>query len=110
MRVKIELGQYWQCKFGGLIYHVTRFHANRAYAEIEDICGGSDRLIERYFVCIDSEGYTIDPLLIRDWKVVSSNGLKRKPKKVIPGIPLDPSLPLLEAGHLQDRARKKYRK
>jgi len=31
-------------------------------------------------------------------------------EKIIPGIPLDPSLPILEAGYLQDRARKKYRK
>lgn len=32
-----------------------------------------------------------------------------KPRKIIPDIPLDPSLPILQAGHLQDRARKKYR-
>jgi len=33
----------------------------------------------------------------------------RKPKKVIPDIPLDPTLPILEAGYLQDRLRKKFR-
>lgn len=31
-------------------------------------------------------------------------------EKVIPGIPLDTSLPILEAGHLQDRLRKRYNK
>jgi hypothetical protein len=30
----------------------------------------------------------------------------RRPRKVIPDIPLDPSLPILMAGHLQDRMRK----
>jgi len=29
--------------------------------------------------------------------------------KVIPGIPLDPTLPVLMAGYIQDRARKRYR-
>lgn len=32
-----------------------------------------------------------------------------KPKIIIPDMPLDPSLPILMAGHLQDRQRKKYR-
>jgi hypothetical protein len=32
---------------------------------------------------------------------------KRKPKKVIPNTPLDPSLPILMAGHIQDRQRKR---
>jgi hypothetical protein len=30
-----------------------------------------------------------------------------KPSKIIPDIPLDPTLPILMAGHLQDRMRKK---
>jgi hypothetical protein len=34
---------------------------------------------------------------------------KRKPKKVIPNIPLDPNLPILQAGYLQDRMRKQFR-
>jgi hypothetical protein len=29
--------------------------------------------------------------------------------KIIPGIPLDSSLPILQAGYIQDRARKRYR-
>jgi len=33
---------------------------------------------------------------------------KRKPRKIIPEIPIDTSLPLLMAGHLQDRQRKKF--
>jgi len=33
----------------------------------------------------------------------------RKPKKVIPDIPIDTTLPLLEAGHLQDRMRKRHK-
>lgn len=32
----------------------------------------------------------------------------RKPKKVIPDIPIDTTLPLLMAGHLQDRQRKRF--
>ena len=36
-------------------------------------------------------------------------GRKRKPKKVIPDIPLDPTLPILQAGYIQDRARKKFK-
>src|ERR1035437_9011893 len=36
------------------------------------------------------------------------DGKPRKPRKVIPDIPLDPTLPILMAGHLQDRARKKF--
>jgi hypothetical protein len=36
------------------------------------------------------------------------DGKIRKPRKVIPDIPLDPSLPILHAGHLQDRMRKKF--
>lgn len=31
----------------------------------------------------------------------------RKPKKVIPNMPLDPTLPMLEAGYLQDRMRRR---
>jgi hypothetical protein len=31
-------------------------------------------------------------------------------EKIITGIPLDPSLPILMAGHLQDRARKRAKK
>jgi len=31
----------------------------------------------------------------------------RKPKKIIPEIPIDTTLPLLMAGHLQDRMRKR---
>jgi len=30
-------------------------------------------------------------------------------EKIIPGIPLDPTLPILQAGYIQDRARKRYR-
>jgi len=36
------------------------------------------------------------------------NGKPRKPRKIIPDIPLDPTLPILQAGHLQDRMRKKF--
>jgi len=34
---------------------------------------------------------------------------KRKPKKVIPDIPMDTTMPLLMAGYMQDRARKKFK-
>lgn len=37
------------------------------------------------------------------------NGKKRKPKKIIPDIPLDPNMPILQAGHIQDRQRKRFR-
>jgi hypothetical protein len=33
---------------------------------------------------------------------------KRKPRKAIPDFPLDPSLPVLMAGYIQDRARKRF--
>jgi len=33
----------------------------------------------------------------------------KHPKKVIPDFPLDPSLSILEAGHLQDRQRKRHK-
>jgi hypothetical protein len=35
---------------------------------------------------------------------------KRKPKKEIPNIPLDTELSVLQAGYLQDRQRKRYKK
>jgi hypothetical protein len=34
----------------------------------------------------------------------------RKSSKVIPDIPLDPTLPVLQAGYLQDRERKHFKK
>jgi len=35
------------------------------------------------------------------------DGRARKPAKAIPDIPMDPTLPTLMAGHLQDRMRKR---
>ena len=38
-----------------------------------------------------------------------TNRRKRKHKKVTPDFPIDTSLPLFMAGHLQDRQRKRYK-
>jgi hypothetical protein len=39
---------------------------------------------------------------------IIGNKVYRKPRKVIPDMPLDPELPVLMAGHWQDRQRKKF--
>jgi hypothetical protein len=45
-----------------------------------------------------------------NWHLVDPTKFKpKKPEKVIPGMPLDPTLPILQAGYLQDRQRKQYK-
>jgi len=69
----------------------------------------------RYYDIQWDDGYTVNvmwlcsPYQFTCWFDVLGNIKKRKPKKVIPDIPLDPTLPILEAGYLQDRMRKQFR-
>jgi len=73
----------------------------RKYYDIQWDDGSTDG---RTWVCLPEEFIVwFDVLDVR------SNGKKRKPKKVIPDIPMDPTLPILEAGYLQDRQRKRFR-
>jgi hypothetical protein len=46
-------------------------------------------------------------MIADEWILVSNN--EEKKEKIIPGIPLDPSLPILQAGYLQDRQRKRFK-
>lgn len=46
------------------------------------------------------------PLDQTDYEVRAINGIIRK-VKVIANIPLDPTLPILEAGYIQDRMRRR---
>jgi hypothetical protein len=46
---------------------------------------------------------------IMNFDVSNESIKKRKPKRVIPDIPLDSTLPILQAGYLQDRMRKQFR-
>jgi hypothetical protein len=41
---------------------------------------------------------------------LKGNYKRRKIKKVMPDFPLDPTLPILQAGYLQDRERKHFKK
>lgn len=58
----------------------------------------------------DSSSWFYSPTAFaRHFEVLYMSAKKRKPKKIIPDIPLDPTLPILEAGYLQDRMRKQFR-
>ena len=52
-------------------------------------------------------GSRVGWILPANFEVIGSK-IYRKPKKIIPDIPLDPTLPILMAGHFQDRMRKKF--
>jgi hypothetical protein len=47
--------------------------------------------------------------IANQFEVLVSHRKRKKPKKIIPDIPLDPDLPILQAGYIQDRQRKKFR-
>jgi len=74
---------------------------------------GSNRTRGSSRKCFDIiwDGFTI---YTTGWRLPNNHfeviGTKtyRKPKKVIPDIPLDTTLHILEAGHLQDRMRKRF--
>lgn len=47
------------------------------------------------------------------WRLLQScfdiqSKIYKKPRKIIPDIPLDPTLHILEAGYIQDRMRKRF--
>jgi hypothetical protein len=51
--------------------------------------------------CVEEDGLSY---LADTWELVIE-----KPEKIIPGTPLDPTLPILHAGYIQDRQRKRFR-
>lgn len=98
MRIKLKVGQ---------IYTINSRHiTSRDKYRITD--PGSPGIYSR---CIDIRtGYYYDFAYIGNDGMIDAGVWElTKPDKIIPDIPLDPMLPILEAGHLQDRQRKKYR-
>jgi hypothetical protein len=93
MRAKIKIGQCWSSPSGARSFTITKFLALKAYG-IDSIDNK-----EHSFTSIDNrhEG-EVGAWFIAGYKL-----------KVIPDMPLDPTLPVLQAGYLQDRQRKQYR-
>lgn len=99
MRIKPELGQIYTAECGGPMYLITVVGVNGDYCKCVDVK--------------DSFHYQYDFRVIGSDGMIDSTGwtlVKTLKTKVIPDIPLDPSLHILQAGYLQDRQRKLYRK
>jgi len=80
--------------YDGVTYRVTHAAQTGCYNQCQSIGGGAPF----------SFGY----MVYEDGRTNISDGWVVQ-EKIIPDIPLDPSLPILEAGYLQDRQRKRYR-
>jgi len=111
MAAKLEVGQFWK-GIGSYdylgTYKITRLSIRRAFC-----CKITDGRIdseELYFRSIDDNDEVVsDTNFNMCWELVNVKLRKTKPRKVIPDIPIDNTLPILMAGHLQDRQRKQYR-
>ena len=102
MKHKIKIGQCWSSPGRTRAFLINKFisHTISNGIVISKAYGidSSDNL-ETSFATIDENGEAE----VGGWFLIA------KPK-IIPGIPLDPTLPILMAGYLQDRARKRYHK
>jgi len=110
MRVKIEVGQCWERLISGtcaLTHKIFSVINTKVYSQkIVDF-----RLENTIYSMgsIDSDGY-LDEYFYLHWFLIPDVKLRPPHKvKVFPDIPLDSSLPILMAGHLQDRQRKRFR-
>lgn len=109
MPIKIEIGQAWKYEGINTLFLVTNisppgmFRLCKVMA-IKYVNGVE--IMEVHFINVTADGYTTD--LAGPWSLIHYYKPRRS-GKVIPDIPLDPALPILMAGHLQDRQRKKYR-
>jgi hypothetical protein len=98
--VKVEVGQVWLYGSQFLIIDVGAPNELNVCVEY----GGRGRSQDYPFGRVMSSGMT---MIADEWILVSNN--EEKKEKIIPGIPLDPSLPILQAGYLQDRQRKRFK-
>jgi len=113
MSVKIEIDQVWRRNSSRVMFRITDiFNPNifgyckvMAVEIMGDVEGG-----HVHFVNVNTDGYTndLDANRFTTWSLIIRPKTKTKTSKVIPGIPLDPTLHILEAGYIQDRQRKKY--
>lgn len=105
MRVKIAIGQIWKSPEG---YTYQICDLSYGIASVFRIINRSIYGSKLTFRELDSERFVShDSYFYQNWQLI--NMKLRPPRKAIPDIPLDPTLPILEAGYLQDRQRKRFR-
>jgi hypothetical protein len=94
MRVKIKVGQVWCYKYSAARYRIV--YAATRYDEynIANYIGhsGQEEQTQSVFGRVGDDGLTD----LHSWNLALT------PKDIIK-VPLDPSLPILQAGYLQDR-------
>jgi hypothetical protein len=102
MMIKLKVGQVWQGYWTRSIYTVTSIVSNKVFAtKIKDGINEG----EVWLTSTGDDG--CDPMFPSSiWNLIDDLSIN---VREIPDMPLDPSLPVLQAGYLQDRARKKYR-
>jgi hypothetical protein len=107
---KVKVGQIWYSEVLNIKFRVTRIDEHMAYA----IMDGNNT--ESIFAVLDngradfgSTPWTLSYLDENGIEQIDCSWNKKQIEKVIPDMPLDPTLPILQAGYLQDRQRKQYR-
>ena len=100
MRLKVELGMILRNRSNGSEYSVTYVAPPGRYNSCA-LLYAIDQSINVYLLGLCADDGLCD---FGDyWELVK----RRQPDKIIPGIPLDPTLHILMAGHLQDRMRRR---
>jgi len=97
MRVKIKVGQVWRYDFNPTRYRIIKAATLWDDYNLAHYIGsdGFEDSKESLFGRVGSDGLTE----LISWKLENQ-------EEVI-GYPLDPTLPILQAGHLQDRMRRR---
>jgi len=114
--IKLEVGQIWTCpSYADFLFEITRVTSQNVYAnQVRTVSIGiySSGSIYRNLCLTYLDPFTPGCAIGFPgpyWQLMDGKVKKRKPRKVIPDIPLDPTLPILEAGYIQDRARKRFK-
>jgi hypothetical protein len=101
MRIKVEIGQLYRVKterwLGTSLYRIVYVGMPGEHSTC--VCTDTPHIIVNFRIT-ENDGLTnISGLIL----------VKAINEKVIPDMPLDPTLPILTAGHLQDRQRKRFK-
>jgi hypothetical protein len=97
IRIKGKVGQVWVNDAGDRTFTITKIVVEEGARKMYGIDSRFGK--ENYFTTLTTSGI----VCLFSWHILIK-------QKAIPDMPLDTTLPILQAGHLQDRARKKYRK
>ena len=107
MRIKVEVGQEWK-SYAGNTYQVIRIFGGVAWAVIIQSSYNTYNIGREYFftsIIVGGYPHLETETSFGGWTLLKTG----RPAKAIPdiNIPLDPTLHILQAGHIQDRMRRR---